>query len=146
MTSLTHAGAVQKAGRQVAQARRSRLALARHHKSTNALGWVLLGFVLGVGAAIAVMMHADLGGTIPPGASAPGPVPAARPHQAPPTMQAAKPPPQKMQAADLPVSAPPAIPPHASAARPADSEDPLDANAAAAGLTSHIRDETLDLY
>jgi hypothetical protein len=36
-----------------------RLAIARHASGSNAMGWMLLGFVLGAGAAIAVLMNAD---------------------------------------------------------------------------------------
>ena len=36
-----------------------KLAVARHAHGSNAMGWILLGFVLGAGAAIAVLMNAD---------------------------------------------------------------------------------------
>ena len=37
-----------------------RLGVARHADGTDALGWVLLGFLLGAAAAVATMMHAEL--------------------------------------------------------------------------------------
>ncbi len=38
-----------------------RLAIARHAEGTDSLGWILMGFMLGVGATVAVLLHAEFG-------------------------------------------------------------------------------------
>ena len=46
--------------RPAGRAANRRLEIARHADGTDALGWILLGFLLGAGAAVATMMHAEL--------------------------------------------------------------------------------------
>ncbi len=45
--------------------RTRKLAVARHAQGADAIGWILLGFVMGAGAAIAVLMNADFTGRMP---------------------------------------------------------------------------------
>ena len=122
-----------------------RLEIARHADGTDALGWILLGFLLGAAAAVATMMHAEL----PRSAAAAQPPAAGRlayiapsPARSAPAMAAAT------IASRAPVSphtvlAAPASPPASEAgpdtpakAAPAAVDEQVAEDAAAAGMTS----------
>jgi hypothetical protein len=133
-----------------------KLAVARHAHGVDAIGWVLLGFVLGAGAAIAVLLNANFSHR----AVAPEPAVAVR--QAPPlrftlapvrTQPVAIVQPAPALAPVLPPVTPvartPAPAPGKAAAPPrklAAAPEPVAEDAAAAGMTSRIQGQDSDLY
>ena len=132
-----------------------RLAVARHAHGVDALGWVLLGFVMGAGAAIAVLVNADFG------RREPGPTMAIR--QSPPLRFEIAPvarqptlilPPAPSPAFLGPVAGlapktpqpPAAKPPAGPAHKPAAASEAVADDAAAAGMTSRVEGRDSDLY
>jgi hypothetical protein len=134
-----------------------RLAVARHAQGVDALGWVLLGFVLGAGAAIAVLMNASFvhRGPAPVLTASQGPSVhvQAEPALQPAVIPASVAPPRLVlpPAALIPApAAKPATPapgaaPASRKARPAVSEAVAD-DAAAAGMTSRSEGGDSGLY
>lgn len=142
-----------------------RLAVARHARGFDAIGWVLLGFVLGAGAAIAVLLNADFPRrAATPEAShimASGPVLRLQLDQAPRQAAAAVAPPAPAVASAAPAAIPPLL---ATAARPATAPspaapatakaprkgaataEPMADDAAAAGMTSRSEGGDSGLY
>ena len=117
-----------------------RLGVARHADGTDALGWILLGFLLGAAAAVATMMHAELPRHASVAtAAAPRPAyiaPLPRPEPAPavvarrpttvrPVIAAAAPPAPRAVAAPAPARTAPTI-----------QDEQVAEDAAAAGMTS----------
>ena len=121
-----------------------KLAVARHAHGVDAIGWVLLGFVLGAGAAIAVLLNANFAhrSVAPESAIAVRQAPPLRFTLAPVRTQPAA----IVQPAPVltPVQAPgkAAAPPRKPAAAP----EPVAEDAAAAGMTSRIQGQDSDLY
>jgi hypothetical protein len=135
-----------------------KLAVARH-AHVDAVGWVLLGFVMGAGAAIAVLMNADFARR----PAAPAPAVAVR--EAPPLRFTIAPLAPRPAVAQPPTSVLPglvlALPPTKPAAqtpttaakssaspahKPSAAAEPVAEDAAAAGMTSRIQGQDSDLY
>ena len=132
-----------------------KLAIARHAHGVDAIGWVLLGFVLGAGAAIAVLMNADFvrrGPAAEPAIAVRAAAPlrfAIAPVAPQPAVIA---PPAPAPAFLGPFLAPktslPASPkaPAGVARKPAAVPEPVAEDAAAAGMTSRVQGRDSDLY
>ena len=132
-----------------------KLAVARHAHGSNAMGWILLGFVLGAGAAIAVLMNADFvrrGPAAEPAIAVRAAAPlrfAIAPVAPQPAVIA---PPAPAPAFLGPFLAPktslPASPkaPAGVARKPAAVPEPVAEDAAAAGMTSRVQGRDSDLY
>ncbi len=121
------------------RAPRRRIAVARHAKQSDPLGWILLGFLLGAGAAITVMMHANLSvrrmpeplKLLTPPAAAPKPPP---PPSAPAAPASAVTPSKPAAVAPAPATAMASSGPGLIAPGPPDAQ--VEEDAAAAGMTS----------
>ena len=124
-----------------------RLAVARHAEGSEAIGWVLLGFLLGAALAIATLAHADWIKQLPQtfrtsisppvqvtAPAAPRKLTALAPSAANPTSEA------------LPQSSAPPSGPSAMPSKPAPGEEAQVADdAAAAGMTSRSNATSTDL-
>lgn len=145
--SLIQSGAARHGGRPIARSRRTRLAVARHAEGTDALGWVLLGFLMGAGAAIALLVHADparqLLAVVRPPAAPSRSAPIARLANTIAVSARAQPArPQPPASASALATAPRAI---RSVEPPAPNAEVAE-DAASAGLTARAATDTPDLY
>ena len=141
-----------------------KLELARHYRGADAIGWVLLGFVLGAGAAMAVLLNANFGARKPdvaanqgpsvrlelsPAAPAPPPIVVSAPAALPPQVSTVQPAPEAapavVQAAPKPALAA-ASPARAARKPPSGVPEAVAQDAAAAGLTSRSEGGDSGLY
>ena len=129
----------------------SRLEIARHAEGTDAIGWVMLGFLLGAAAAIAALMHADFRSSPHPDLSGLiriAPVRVLAP--APPAASFLHPPPAVVRTAATPEvkTSPNAAAPTPSKPKPPPVSDTaqVDEDAAAAGMTSHTPRGVPEIY
>jgi hypothetical protein len=135
---------------------RRRLEIARHAEGVDALGWALLGFVLGAAAAVAALLHADFHVQAPRETSR-----LIQLHTAPAAAQLAlqalirapepRPPPAVTAKPAAPTPAPKATTPAAGSSismyKPAIPKSAqVDEDAAAAGMTSRPSSDVSDLY